>query len=174
MFAGYLAVVIVEVVLSSLPGSNDVGAALAGSMAMVLAGGAAVHAFVAFRPTSALADKLESAASPNERAVDSARARIRRRSQARELAMADYVLARELEIGRPDVPHEYDDGGLVDINHVPGDVLASCLGLTPQETAAVVAARDQLGGFTSPEELSAYAQLAPDRVDALRDWMLFY
>jgi DNA uptake protein ComE-like DNA-binding protein len=174
VFAGYLAVVIVEVVLSSLPASNDVGAALAGSMAMVLAGGAAVHAFVAFSPTSALADKLESAASPNERAVDSARARIRRRSQARELAMADYVLARELEIGRPDVPHEYDDGGLVDVNHVPGDVLASCLGLTPQETAAVVAARDQLGGFTSPEELSAYAQLSPDRVDALRDWMLFY
>ena len=65
-------------------------------------------------------------------------------------------------------------GGLVDVNHVPGDVLASCLGLTPRETAAVVAARDQFGRFTSPEELSLYAQLSPDRVDALRDWMLFY
>ena len=47
-------------------------------------------------------------------------------------------------------------------------------GLTPPETAAVVAARDQFGRFTSPEELSLYAQLSPDRVDALRDWMLFY
>lgn len=174
VFAGYLAVVIVEVILASLPGRNDVGATLAGFMAIVLAGVAAVHTFVAFRPTSALADELESAAPSNERAVDSARARMRRRSQARELAMADHVLARELEIGRPDVPHEYDDGGLVDVNHVPGDVLASCLRLTPQETAAVIVARDQLGGFTSPEELSAYAQLSPDRVDALRDWMLFY
>ncbi len=105
--------------------------------------------------------------------MDSARARMRRRSQARQIARANRVLARELRIGRPDLPREYDDGGLVDVNHVPGDILTSCLGLTPQETAAVVAARDQLGGFTSPEELSAYAELPPDRVDALRDWMLF-
>ena len=88
--------------------------------------------------------------------------------------MGNHVLARELGIGRADVPHEYDDGGLVDVNHVPADVLASCLGLTPQESAAIVAARDQLGGFTSPAELSAYAQLPPGRVDGLRDWMLFY
>jgi hypothetical protein len=174
VFAGYLAVVIVEVVLASLPGRNDVGGTLAGSMALVLMGVAAVHTFVAFRPGSARAGELESAVPPNELAVDRARARMRRRSQARELAMANHVLARELGIGRPDVPHDYDDGGLVDVNHVPGDVLASSLGLTPQETAAIVAARDQLGGFTSPEELSAYAQLSPDRVDALRDWMLFY
>jgi DNA uptake protein ComE-like DNA-binding protein len=174
VFAGYMAVVIVEVGLASLPGRNDVGATLAGFMALMLMGVAAAHTFVAFRPGSALAGELESAAPLNELAVHNARARMRRRSQARELAMANHVLARELGIGRPDVSHEYDDGGLVDVNHVPGDVLASCLGLTPQETAAVVAARDQLGGFTSPEELSAYAQLSPDRVDALRDWMLFY
>jgi hypothetical protein len=174
VFAGYLAAVIVEVVLASLPGRNDVGATLAGLMALVLMGVAAVHTFVAFRPGSALAGELGSAAATNELAMDSARARVQRRSQARELAMANHVLARELGIGRPDVPHDYDDGGLVDVNHLPGDVLASCLGLTPQETAAVVAARDQLNGFTSPEELSVYAQLPPDRVDALRDWMLFY
>ena len=174
VFAGYLAAVIVEVVLASLPGRNDVGATVAGLMALALAGTAAVHTFVAFRPGSALAGELGSAAPPNELAVDSARARMRRRSQARELAMANHVLARELGIGRPDVPHDYDDGGLVDVNHVPGDVLGSCLGLTPQETAAIVAARDQLGGFTSPEELSVYAQLSPDRVDDLRDWMLLY
>lgn len=170
VFAGYLGAVVVEVVLASLPGPNDAGAAVAGFMVLVLAGTAAVHAFVAFRPTSARAGELEP---PNELAVNSARARMRRRSQARELAMGNHVLARELGIGRPDAPHEYDDGGLVDVNHVPGDVLGSCLGLTPQESAAIVAARDQLGGFISPEELSAYAQLSPDRVDGLRDWMLF-
>jgi hypothetical protein len=42
---------------------------------------------------------------------------------------------------------------------VPGDVLASCLGLTPAESAAVIAARDQLGRFSSAEERSVYAQL---------------
>jgi DNA uptake protein ComE-like DNA-binding protein len=71
------------------------------------------------------------------------------------------------------VPHDYDDGGLVDVNQVPGQVLASCLGLTPAESAAVVAARDQLGRFSSAEELSVYTQLSPDRVEALRDWMMF-
>ena len=174
VFAGYLAAVIVEVVLVSLPGSNDVGGTVAVFMALVLTGVAAAHTFVAFRPGSALAGELGPAAPPNQLAVDRARARMRLRSQARELAMANHVLARELGIGRPDVPHDYDDGGLADVNHLPGDVLASCLGLTPQETAAVVAARDQLGRFTSPEELSLYAQLSPGRVDALRDWMLFY
>ena len=174
VFAGYQAAIILEVVMASLPGRNDVGAMVAGLMAPVLLGVAAVHTFIAFRPGSALAGELGPAAPPNQLAVDRARARMRCRSQARELAMASHVLARELGIGRPDVPHDYDDGGLVDVNHVPGDVLASCLGLTPQETAAVVAARDQLGRFTSPEELSLYAQLSPDRVDALRDWMLFY
>ena len=173
VFAGYLAVVILEVVLASLPGPNDVGGVFAGVTALVLMGAATVHTFVAFRPTSALASELESPPRPNDLAMDSARARMRRRSQARQIARANRVLARELRIGRPDLPREYDDGGLVDVNHVPGDVLTSCLGLTPQETAAVVAARDQLGGFTSPEELSAYAELPPDRVDALRDWMLF-
>ena len=98
---------------------------------------------------------------------------MQRRHRARELVQASQVLARELRIGRPDLPRDYDDGGLVDVNHVPGDLLASSLGLTPQEAAAVIAARDQLGRFTSAEELSAYAQLRPDRVDSLRDWMLF-
>jgi hypothetical protein len=47
------------------------------------------------------------------------------------------------------------------------------LDLTPQEATAVVAARTQLGKFTSPEELSVYAELAPDRLDAIRDLLLF-
>jgi DNA uptake protein ComE-like DNA-binding protein len=96
-----------------------------------------------------------------------------RRKQARELAEHNPVLARDLKIGRPDRPHDYDDGGLVDVNQVPGDVLTSCLGLKPAESAAVIAARDQLGRFSSPDELSAYAQLPPARVDELRDWMMF-
>lgn len=95
------------------------------------------------------------------------------RHQAREFAEHNLVLARDLRIGRPDLPHDYDDGGLVDVNQVPGDVLVSCLGLTGAESAAVVAARDQLGRFSSPEELTAYAELPPDRVEALRDWMMF-
>ena len=37
----------------------------------------------------------------------------------------------------------------------------------------VLAARDKLGRFGSSDELGAYTSLAPDRVDELRDLMLF-
>ena len=83
------------------------------------------------------------------------------------------MLAQELKIGRPDLPRDYDDGGLVDVNHLPAVVLASRLGLAPAEVTAVTAARDQIGRFSSIDELSAYANLPPDRLDGLRDWLLF-
>jgi hypothetical protein len=35
------------------------------------------------------------------------------------------------------------------------------------------AARDKLGRFVSAEELCEYTQLSPDRVDELRDLMIF-
>lgn len=50
-----------------------------------------------------------------------------RKQQARELAERNPVLARDLNIGGPDAPHDYNDGGLADVNQVPGDVLASRL-----------------------------------------------
>ena len=152
-----------------IAGPGDAIWAAVGCLAILVMGIAEVHASAAFRPTPQVANSSHA----SELALASARARMHRRQQARKLAQGDHVLARELGIGRPDVPHDYDDGGLVDVNHVPGDVLASCLGLAPAESAAVSAAREQLGRFTSPEELSAYAALSPDRVEALRDWMLF-
>jgi hypothetical protein len=131
---------------------------------------ASVHAFVAFRPSQ---EEVPNGTRASELALATARARLHHRQQARELAAANPVLAAELKIGRPDLPHDYDDGGLVDVNHVPAGVLASCLGLTPAESQEVVAARGQISRFSSPEELSAYTDLPPDRVEALRDWILF-
>jgi helix-hairpin-helix protein len=168
VFAGYLAASITVLVLMSVSGPDDAVSATAGTLAIVLMAGGAVHAFFAFRPTPEDSDSLTS-----EQALTAAQARIHRRRQARELAEHNPVLARDLKIGRPDLPHDYDDGGLVDVNQVCGGVLASCLGLTPAESTAIIAARDQLGRFCSPEELSVYAQLPPDRVEALRDWMMF-
>lgn len=48
---------------------------------------------------------------------------------ARHIVQTNPALARELRIGRPDLPREYDDDGLVDVNCVPGAVLADRLGL---------------------------------------------
>ena len=96
-----------------------------------------------------------------------------RRKQARELTRSDPALAWELRIGRPDLPRDYDDGGLVDINHVPADVLAGQLGLALDEVTALVAALDRLGAFSSTEELVAYEALSPDRAEELRNLLIF-
>ena len=167
VFAGYLASTVI--VISAAASNNDAAGAVAGTMAIVVAVVAAVHAFVAFRPGS----ETVSGSAASELALTTARTRMRRRQQARELVASNSVLAHELGVGRPDVPHDYDDGGLVDVNHVPGDVLQAGLGLTAAESAAIISVREQLGRFSGPEELTAYTELAPDRVDALRDWMLF-
>jgi DNA uptake protein ComE-like DNA-binding protein len=175
VFAAYLAAVVVEIVLVSVTGSKGAGPAFAGGLAILLMGFTAVHTFISFRPaTDMLTDTaFRSPSPPNQQAMATAKARMQRRKEARELARVNPILARELRIGRPDMPRQYDDGGLVDVNHVPVEVLTSVLELTAQEATAVAAARSQLGKFTSPEELSAYAQFAPDRVDALRDLMWF-
>ena len=167
VFAGYLASTVI--VISAAASNNDAAGAVAGTMAIVVAVVAAVHAFIAFRP----GPETVGGSAASELALTSARTRMRRRQQARELAASNPVLARELGVGRPDVPHDYDDGGLVDVNHVPGEVLRQSLGLTAAESAAIITVREQLGRFSGPEELTAYTELAPDRVDALRDWMLF-
>ena len=54
-----------------------------------------------------------------------------------------------LAIGRPDLSRQYDDGGLVDVNHVPEAFLISHLELSPEQASTVVRARDHLGGFQS-------------------------
>ena len=110
----------------------------------------------------------------NREAVAEAKSRIEARKQARHLVTSNPALARDLRIGRPDLARNYDDGGLVDVNNCPGQVLTGALGLTPAEVSDVLAARDRLGGrFSSADELCAYTSLSPDRVDHLRDLMLF-
>lgn len=175
VFAAYLAAVIVDFVLDSVTGPTGTGSDLVGGGIMVLIGFAAVHAFISFRPAAGeFTDAARFSSAPaNQQALASAQARMRLRKEARELAQANPILARELRIGRPDVPRQYDDGGLVDVNHVPAGILTSVLELTWQEATAVVETRTQIDRFTGPEELSAYAQLAPDRVDALRDLLWF-
>jgi len=187
VFGVYLALTAAMIVTVGAAGSGAGGAA-AGGFLIALAGCAAVHAGVLFRPSRSLAPAAQppgaqppgaqpAALSPQQRnrdAIRQARDRLERRKEARHLAQTNPALARDLRIGRPDVPREYDDGGLVDVNEVPGAVLAAQLGLTPHEVTQVLAARDKLGGkFASADELCAYTELSPDRVDELRDLMIF-
>jgi hypothetical protein len=175
VFAGYLAAVVLEIVALSVTHSNSAWGTATGGLIILLMGGGAAHSFVAFGNDPARAASSGTATSEqlNREALATARGRMERRREAREIASQNPVLCRELRIGRPDLPREYDDGGLVDVNQVPGEILQSQLGLSADETAAVLAARAKLGSFSSADEVSTYAQLPPDRLDAIRDWMIF-
>jgi Helix-hairpin-helix motif len=170
VFAAYAVAVAALIAVVSVRTSGT-GTVAGGAFVLMLMGTAAAHTAVKFRP--ARGGPRRSVAGDNREAVAAARDRMRRRIEAVKLIRANPALARDLRIGRPDLPREYDDGGLVDVNHVPAHVLASHLGLRPDEVRSLVAARDKLGTFSSADELAAYAALSPDRVDELRDLMIF-
>ncbi|OPG13600.1 hypothetical protein B1L11_07770 [Microbispora sp. GKU 823] len=109
----------------------------------------------------------------NEQAIALAQHRRALRQQARELAQHDPVMARELRIGRPDLPRQYDDGGLVDVNRAPAPVIANLPGLTPALAEQIVRVRDQVGGFVSAEDVSAAASLPPHLTADLAEYGIF-
>lgn len=70
-------------------------------------------------------------------------------------------------MGPPDLRREFDDGGLVDVNAVPGSVLATLPGFTPASAEEVVRTRERVGPLTSPEELVVYGSVPPEVLDLL-------
>jgi hypothetical protein len=107
-------------------------------------------------------------------AIAAAQWRMNRRMEARQILATNAVLAAELRIGRPDLMRQYDDGGLVDVNHVPAKALTGTLDLPPAVAAAVVSERDRLGGFSSPDELVVYCDgVTPERLAVIRDRLIF-
>ncbi|MEA5359341.1 helix-hairpin-helix domain-containing protein [Amycolatopsis sp., V23-08] len=90
-----------------------------------------------------------------------------RRTEARKLAIEDPLIARDLGIGRPDLPRNYDDGGLVDLNNAPADVIASVCGLDADTAAAIVDIRTTVGGFAAVEDVGAVVPFGA--VDRIRD-----
>jgi hypothetical protein len=150
-------------VLAQDPDPNDAVAAFS-QLGLVVA--ATAHAFV-LRP------RVFPAPGAGDPAVAAAIEARERRQRARAMLASDPALARELRIGRPDLPRQFEDGGLVDVNHVPAQVLVDRLGLSPEEAARVVEARAQLGRYGGPAELAVYAELPDAAVEAVRDRLLF-
>jgi Helix-hairpin-helix motif len=144
---------------------GSLGDRLQGTMALALMGAGTAHAFLlrgrVFAPP------------PIQPALVAALTARQRRGEARAIASRDTALARELRIGRPDLPRQFDDGGLVDVNHVPAQVLIDRLALSPAQAAQVVEARDRLGGFAGTEELIAFTELSPEAVDGLQEHLVF-
>ena len=107
-------------------------------------------------------------------AIEDALARIQRRGDAHRIVVEDLPLAAELRIGRPDLERTYDDGGLVDVNHVPADTLVAYLDMAPEVAYEIVRTRAIRNGFTSADDLFISVDcLNPARLDMIRDRLIF-
>ncbi|MFB9835293.1 ComEA family DNA-binding protein [Actinoallomurus acaciae] len=110
----------------------------------------------------------------NEQVVAMARQRRSLRDAARKIVAEDPVLARELRIGRPDLmPRQFDDGGLIDVNHVPPEVLSRLPGLTYEMVDRIMQSRGQGGGFVSAEEVAVRCDLPPSVVSDIAEYAVF-
>ncbi|MFG1677215.1 BTAD domain-containing putative transcriptional regulator [Micromonospora sp. NPDC049282] len=96
-----------------------------------------------------------------------------RREEARQLLLHHPGARWELRIGRPDLSRAYDDGGLIDVNAVPDQVLLGLTVLNPGQARHLVLDRVVRGPYTSMEELVARCMLPPAVNDRLRDLLLF-
>jgi hypothetical protein len=133
------------------------------------------HGVVLFngRPAGHAPRPRPSRTNANAQAIAAANMRRDLRRQAREQAAQDPALARELRIGRPDLPRQYDDGGLVDLNHAPGPVMTALSGVTPEIAERIIATREHVGCFSSAEELVATVDLHPDLTLELKEYGVF-
>lgn len=133
--------------------------------------GGTVHAAVLQQAVRASDRK---APPPVDPVLAEAQVRAERRAQARALLASNPGLAAELLIGRPDLARRYDDGGLVDVNNVPVATLAAELALPPELADQIVAARDRIGGFSSPDELVVYCEgMTTARLNTIRERLIF-
>lgn len=95
------------------------------------------------------------------------------RKSARRLAVEQPQAARELEIGRPDLPNRtYPDGGLVDVNHVSADALTRYADVPAPVAARIIELRDRVGSFSSVEDLEVFLD-QDDALEEARDRLLF-
>jgi hypothetical protein len=135
------------------------------ALLLLCMGVATAHALAIRRDVATRADENDH--------VNAAKQRLKRRTEARKLAMRDLRLAHELCIGRPDLGGPFDDGGLVDVNHSPAEVLCELLGIDRRIADRIVSTRSELGGFTSLDEMSVTLDLPPAQLDAISDRLLF-
>lgn len=167
----YLGLFMVQVMLLPTVDADPVAERLYGACLLTQMIAGCFHAFLVrrrvFDPegTAGLAD--------NERAIALARRRRLMRAKARELAAREPGLAKELGIGRPDLPRRYDDGGLIDVNHAPAKALTRLPGVTEEMARRIVEVRAQTGGFVSAEELSTLAGLPPALTADLAEYGIF-
>lgn len=103
-------------------------------------------------------------------AVDQARML---REQARRTASADPMLAKRLGIGRPDLPRQYDDGGLVDLNHAPLHVLLTLPGVGESSARQIQDRVERVGPFANLGEVMLVVEISPAYEYHLHEYCVF-
>jgi hypothetical protein len=106
-------------------------------------------------------------------AISESKNRIRLREKARRIARRNPQLADELGIGRPDLRKRFDDGGLIDVNHVPESYLLHLPGVNHDLAARIVELRKSVGGFDAAGDLEVTLDLMPGTLDQAQDLMIF-
>jgi uncharacterized RDD family membrane protein YckC len=106
-------------------------------------------------------------------AISESKNRIRLRDKARRIARRNPRLADEIGIGRPDLRKNFDDGGLIDVNHVPESYLLHLPGINQDLAARIVELRNSVGGFDAAGDLEVTLDLEPGTLDQAKDLMLF-
>ena len=97
-----------------------------------------------------------------------------RREETRQLLSREPGLQRELGIGRPDLGRGYDDGGLIDVNTAPAEVIGRVADLERADAEAIVAARNARGGtWFNVGELLVDVPLPPSAQEQLRERAVF-
>lgn len=119
-----------------------------------------------------LHDQLAHLIHPGDPRLDHARERLAEREKALKLAREDPGLALEAGVGRPDLPGAYD-GGLIDLNHAPAEVIAGLPTLDHELAARVVEVRERIDGFASLEDFGTVLDLSGEEVERLRNHVVF-
>jgi Helix-hairpin-helix motif len=101
-----------------------------------------------------------------------ARERLHERDEARKIAARDPRLALEMGIGRPDRARA-DDGGLIDVNHVPESILTRLPGVDRALARRIAQTRRDVRGFSSLEDMGTVMDLPPDAVEEMRERAIF-
>jgi DNA uptake protein ComE-like DNA-binding protein len=119
-----------------------------------------------------LHDHLAHLIHPEDARLDGARERLAEREKALKLARENPKLAAEAGVGRPDLSGAFD-GGLVDINHAPAEVIACLPNFDAELARRVIDTREEIDGFASLEDLGIVLDLPGNQVERLRDHVVF-
>ncbi len=103
--------------------------------------------------------------SPEQTLLDAAEARVRVREDALRLVREDPAHAKALGVGRPDIQLAFD-GGLVDVNSAPAEVIARLPHADEALAERIVQVRDRVGGFSSVQDLGLVLGLPAPVLDA--------